>query len=629
MCREDAEPSSPVEQSYRARLEELGAEKQQLDTRDSRLSTARGITFLAAGGSGLYALIQDVPDAWWLAAGTFAVFMFFVVLHAIVSTKQFDVERRISFYQRGNERLAGSYRAPDKEAHRRGDEHRDGEHPYTSDLDVFGSGSLFEQLNTTQTPGGADRLAEWLKQAAAPDVVRARQRAVQELAAHDALREELSLAGMRAARVDPDARPFIRWAAEKSPLREARAVLAAAALVLVPATVALLAGAWSLPGAWRKAWLVGAGLQILLLMASRARVEPVVGPIALKQSPLGRYHALIALLEAQSFDDERLVQLQHELEGPDGEPASLAMQKLERLASLAAARHNAIIAVVANVLLSWDLLCAVALDRWRDRCGERVARWLDALAEFEALAAVATFAHEHPAYAYPEIAQGGGHYQASALGHPLIPPAARVCNELRLDDETRALMITGSNMSGKSTMLRSIGLNAVLALAGAPVCAESMTMSALRLQSSVRVDDSLERGASRFFAEVTKLKRVVDSLDDDDTPVLFLLDEVLHGTNSRERVLGAKAVVQHLVERRAIGAVTSHDLGLVALEELTERRVRNVHFEDHIEGGAMCFDYRMKQGPVGTSNALRLMRMVGLDMVDADSGTKSDGDTQS
>jgi DNA mismatch repair ATPase MutS len=173
-------------------------------------------------------------------------------------------------------------------------------------------------------------------------------------------------------------------------------------------------------------------------------------------------------------------------------------------------------------------------------------------------------------------------------------------------------MITGSNMSGKSTMLRSMGLGAVLAQAGAPVCAAELTMSPVRVFTSMRVGDALDRGVSRFYMEVEKLKRIVDALDEAGAPVMFLLDEVLHGTNSRERIIGAKAVVRYLVEHGAIGAVSSHDLGLVELERLTDGKVKNVHFEDHIENGRMCFDYRMKAGAVSTSNALRLMRDVGL-----------------
>jgi DNA mismatch repair ATPase MutS len=317
------------------------------------------------------------------------------------------------------------------------------------------------------------------------------------------------------------------------------------------------------------------------------------------------------LLESHRFEDPHLSELQQALEPTRGVTASAAMKRLDSLAGLAALRHNALIYIVAELLLSWDVWCAFLLDRWRARYGARVDGWLEALSELEALAALATFADEHPGYAWPELAGDSPHFRAVALGHPLIVPPQRVVNDVTLDAEVAALMITGSNMSGKSTMLRSVGIAAVLAQAGGPVCAQQLALSPLRVITSMRVGDALDRGASRFYMEVRKLKRVVDELDG-EVPLLFLLDEVLHGTNSRERNIGAKAVVKHLVAHGAIGAVSSHDLGLVELESLTDGRVMNVHFEDHLEAGEMRFDYRMKAGPVSTSNALRLMREVGI-----------------
>jgi DNA mismatch repair ATPase MutS len=345
-------------------------------------------------------------------------------------------------------------------------------------------------------------------------------------------------------------------------------------------------------------------------------LEPVLAPICLKQSPLGHYRQLLALAEGAPFDDEALRTIQQRL-CERGATASAAMDRLEKLIGLAAVRHNALIYILADVFALWDVWCAFLIDRWRAAHGARVATWLEALAELEALVSLATFAHEHPEHAWPVLTDGPPRFVASALGHPLIDPEQRVANDVALTDDHPALMITGSNMSGKSTMLRSIGINAVLAQAGAPVCAQSLEMTPLAVHTSMRAHDDLDRGASRFFAEVAKLQRTVAALEATratDPTLLFLLDEVLHGTNSRERNIGAKAVVRYLVDRGAIGAVSSHDLGLVELSKLTDGRVVNVHFEDHIADDKMCFDYRMKPGPVSTSNALRLMRMVGIDV---------------
>jgi len=258
----------------------------------------------------------------------------------------------------------------------------------------------------------------------------------------------------------------------------------------------------------------------------------------------------------------------------------------------------------------------MALLRWRARFGRRVRGWLDALAEVEALAGLGAFAHEHPEFAWPEPAPRPS-FVAEGLGHPLIADDRRVGNDVRIPEPGRALVVTGSNMSGKSTLLRAIGINAVLAYAGAPVCARAMSIGAARVVTSMRVEDSLEQGVSHFYAELRRIRRVLDlAREVAEAPVLFLLDEILHGTNSRERIIGACAVVRELVERGAIGAVSTHDLGITALARELPARVDNVHFEEQVEGDAMTFDYVLRPGVVHSSNALRLMRALGILAVD-------------
>jgi DNA mismatch repair ATPase MutS len=268
-------------------------------------------------------------------------------------------------------------------------------------------------------------------------------------------------------------------------------------------------------------------------------------------------------------------------------------------------------------LLMWDVHCAWALLRWRARAGSRLRGWLDALGEIEALASLGAFAFEHPDFAWPEpTAQPM--LDAGSLGHPLIADDRRVGNDVRLPSAGRALVVTGSNMSGKSTLLRAIGVNAVLAFAGAPVCARTMRIGPARVATSMRVDDSLEQGVSHFYAELRRLKQVIDLAREPGRvqPVLFLFDEILHGTNSRERVIGACAVVRELLAVGALGAVSTHDLGITALERELGGSVENVHFEEQVAGDAMTFDYVLRPGIVQSSNALRLMRAMGIDVVD-------------
>jgi DNA mismatch repair ATPase MutS len=264
----------------------------------------------------------------------------------------------------------------------------------------------------------------------------------------------------------------------------------------------------------------------------------------------------------------------------------------------------------------WDVHCAAALLQWRARAGRRLRGWLDVVGEVEALASLGAFAFEHPGFAWPELVSDPV-FEAFGLAHPLIAEDRRVGNDVKLGGAVRAWVVTGSNMSGKSTLLRAMGVNAVLAAAGAPVCARQMRIGPLRVATSMRVDDSLEGGISHFYAELLRLKRIVDrARAPDEAAVFFLLDEILHGTNSRERIVGAASIVRELLGHGAIGAVSTHDLGIAELERDLAGRIENVHFEEQVEGSTMSFDYVLRQGIVQSSNALRLMRALGLAVPD-------------
>jgi DNA mismatch repair ATPase MutS len=259
----------------------------------------------------------------------------------------------------------------------------------------------------------------------------------------------------------------------------------------------------------------------------------------------------------------------------------------------------------------WGVHCALAVAAWRERHGASVDAWLTAVGQIEALCSLAAYAWEHPADVYPDLEEGEARFEAEALGHPLIPEARCVRNDVALGGATRVLIVSGSNMSGKSTLLRAVGTNAVLALAGAPVRAARLRLSRVSVGATVRIRDSLQEGTSRFYAELVRLRDLV-RIAQGPIPLLFLLDEILHGTNSHDRRLGAAAVVRGLVQRGAIGLVTTHDLALSAVESDPEVQATNVHFEDRLEDGQMVFDYRMRPGVVRTSNALALMRTLGL-----------------
>jgi hypothetical protein len=337
------------------------------------------------------------------------------------------------------------------------------------------------------------------------------------------------------------------------------------------------------------------------------RVNKILDGVEKRADDLAVLAATLERIERESFGAPRLAFLRDAM-FHDGRPASRRIAALHRWVELLEMRKNPIV-------LPWLIgtQVAMAVEAWRRVSGHDVAVWVDAVAEFEAMASFAAYHFENPDDPFAEVVEDGPRVEARGLGHPLLPKAACVRNDLRIGDDLRVLIVSGSNMSGKSTLLRSIGANVVLALAGAPVKATSLRLSPVAIGATLRVQDSLQEGKSRFYAEILRLRQVVD-LTGGPSPLLFLLDEILHGTNSHDRLSGASAVVRGLIDRGAIGLVTTHDLALAEVAETLAPRAENVHFEDHFEDGVMRFDYTMRPGVVRKSNALALMRAVGLEV---------------
>jgi len=321
---------------------------------------------------------------------------------------------------------------------------------------------------------------------------------------------------------------------------------------------------------------------------------------------------LLERLEKEPFKSQRLEQLTHALD-VHGLTASAEIRRLERSVEYLDSARNQFFRLLAAPLV-WIPQFTMAIEKWRQDCGPHIGEWIAAVGEFEALCSLATFAYERPDAVFPELVpEPAPLFDGADVRHPLIPRDHAVGNDVRLGSPCDLWIVSGSNMSGKSTLLRAVGLNAALAWAGAPVCCARLRVSPLRIGASIRVNDSLTDNKSRFYAEISRLRDIVD-LARAGQPTLFLLDELLSGTNSHDRRIGAAAVIQGLVERGAIGLVTTHDLALADITNTLGERARNVHFEDHIENGEIHFDYHLRDGVVERSNALELMRAVGLDV---------------
>jgi hypothetical protein len=603
-CTELAE-SPESEQAPRAEIERRLALRQGLARKRGRIDYA--LSWIR-GGIAAAALVL-----WWLSLGSdgiatvwillpVAVFLVAAVVHGGVARRLRLAQRAVAFYEAAVARLEHRWAGTGDGGVRFLDE----AHPYAADLDLFGRGSLYELLSTARTGAGRQTLADWLRTPASPADARSRQAAVAELRPALALREDLALSGEDVeAGIDPAA--LAAWStAPPAPLPR----LALPISRVLAALDVAAAAAWAL-GAGPRPFIAAVAVAGAWALTVRTRVERTLRAAERPGRDLALLAVVLARLERERFVAPLLVGLRQKLE-TGGLSASAQVRRLAGLQQLLDSRRHKLFAPIALPLL-WSTQLALAIEAWRLRVGQRVPVWLAAVGEMEALSALAGYAFEHPADALPQIVDEGPLFDGSGVGHPLIPQTACVRNDVRLDGGSRLLLVSGSNMSGKSTLLRTVGLNAVLGLAGAPVRASSLRLSRFSIGASIRIVDSLQAGTSRFYAEITRLRELVD-LAGDHPPLLFLLDEILHGTNSQDRRVGAEAVVRGLLQRGAVGLATTHDLALARIADDATLHAENVHFDDHLEGGRVAFDYRLKKGVVTRSNAIALMRAVGLEV---------------
>ena len=559
------------------------------------------LAFLAIGLIMLWFVVFASLSAWWLVFPS-VVFVALGRVQARITEVRLRCERAARLYEQGLARLDDRWTGMGAT----GDRFNDPAHPYAEDLDIFGRGSLFELLSTARTDTGEETLARWLLTPAGSDVVRARQDAVSELRPKLDLREDLALLG-EGVPSGESARGLSAWA--NGPYWNISPWIRPTAIVISLFTIATLI-----------LWFVGFSaipfVSVLLirqvfLYSLRVPVGRVISEVDGPGNNLSLLSDILQRLEHERNECALLKELRAALDIA-GLPASKQIARLNRLVELLDSRRNLIFAPFAGILL-WPVQCAISIEQWRQQSGPAVGRWLDAVGELEALSSFASYAYEHPHDPFPELIDSNARFEATQMGHPLISEQRNVRADLRLGDEPGVLIVSGSNMSGKSTLLRTVGVNVVLALAGAPVRAVSLHLSPLQVGASIRIQDSLQAGASRFYAEIKRLRQIVE-LTNGGPPVLFLLDEILHGTNSHDRQIGGERVVRGLIERGAIGLITTHDLALARIADDLGARAANVHFEDHLEDGQMRFDYRLRPGVVQHSNALELMRSVGLDV---------------
>jgi MutS domain V len=589
---------------YDRRLDAWRARIIALDAAHLRVSNLRLVTAAAAAVACWLAFGRNAISSLWIP-GIAAAFVALMVIHARILERRERAQRAERWYVRGLDRLNGTW--PGKGRH--GGRFLD-DHPYARDLDLFGRGSVFELMNTASTEAGEETLADWLRAPASIPEIGARQTAAAELREKIDFREDLAVLAAESEVSRTGSLASWAAAAPAGLTRTAQAALAASGVTM--AAVAWLVLNERLAARWLIIWLLA---ESLVALVWRRPVHLVLSRIATPDRDLALVGGLLSRIETERVSAPRLAELEAVFV-TDGVPPSRRIAQLRRLVSWLDSTRNQMFAPIALALLLPQQLAA-AIDRWHAAYGPHVVLWLKAIGELEALSAIGTYAFEHPNDPFPTLADGGPLFGARALGHPLMVDERSVRNDVALGGGAAGIIvISGSNMSGKSTLLRSVGVNVVLAQAGAPVRATELTLSPLAIGATLKVEDSLQAGHSRFYAEILRIRDIVQAAREAGSrrATLFLLDEILHGTNSHDRRIGAEAIVRALARLGAIGLVTTHDLALTALPERLGDVAVNMHFEDRLEDGRMTFDYRMRPGVVEHSNALALMRAVGLDV---------------
>jgi MutS-like protein len=594
---------------YHARITEWTGHRDAAAARGATLSRLRLASFLGGAAVLWWGLARHQPVATLAGIAGFIAFAVLVVVHARVleRVERAETGRRLGTH--GLARLARDWKTlPEVPAPSELDLDA---HPYARDLDVFGHASLAKWLGRPATIHGARRLWEWLLGGAEPGEIRMRQPAIEELAAKREWREALAIEGQLTTLSPAELVRFLEWA--ESDRQAVPGAIQGVSVLIPPATVILfgLFATGLIEDPW---WLIPLAAAILLSLGFAYWMHSTFDRVSLGERAMRRYAAMLSLVCHESWTSAEVVRLRQAMCA--GGEAPEVLSKLARLSGWSELRRGSpIVHFAVQAVTLWDFHVYFAFHRWRARDGRHVRGWIEALGSVDALATLAMIRADQPAWTTPRVDPAAASLRAAALGHPLLPDDRRVANDVEVGPRETLLLITGSNMSGKSTLLRAIGLNAVLAQAGAPACAAAFEMPPADLHTSIRVEDSLELGLSYFMAALARLKQIVDAAERGVAPgraLLYLLDEVLQGTNSVERGIAVRAVVRHLLDARAIGVMTTHDLA-IADEEPIKSAARLAHFTEQVHpDGTMTFDYRLRPGLATSTNALRLMQLIGI-----------------
>ena len=533
-----------------------------------------------------------------------AIFVFFFLVKKHVQTERKQKETAIRKKLADDELMALNHRY---DHFKNGSEFSDSDHFYSFDLDLFGEGSLFQFLNRTVSVGGKEKLAGWLS---SPDLdgktINEKQKAIRELSENNEWRMKFRVAGLIFEEDESLHKEMLDWSAKGLQLPKASLIKVFLWLVPVLTFAALVPAILGFSKLF--VWLM-VFVQWGLLVYFRKEISFYFQYFGRKSALLDKYHSVLQVIENSEFKTENLVVLKQKIVSP--EPAGKVISGLKIWVNRFEYRQNIIVMFLLNSLLLWDVRCMFHLWRWHNEYHSKLASWLDVIAEFDAFVSLANYAANQSQFVYPEVVEDDFAYSAKELGHPLLESRKRICNDFEITGWSKVMIITGANMAGKSTFLRTVGINLVLACTGAPVCAAKMKFKPVSLYTNMRTTDSLQKEESYFFAELKRIKRVLDLLEQ-GIPVFVILDEMLKGTNSVDKLNGSKALVGKLTKLKSVSLVATHDLKLSEMEYEIPGKVENRCFEIRIVNDEMIFDYKLTSGITQTMNATFLMRKMGI-----------------
>lgn len=597
--------NSTPEQFYTIRISELLAEKGKQNKTKSQLAWLRFFSLILAFTTAL--LIWPYGQLLSLSAFFILIGLFIYFLKKDINNNEAieNTNRLIAINE--TEQLVLQHQfthLPD------GSKYQPVSHPYSNDLDIFGRASLFQYINRTTSEQGHTAIASWLIEPGTVPSVVERQEAAKELAGKTSWRQQLQAYGVADAITNSTEEKVSNWIAEEN--RFIHSTFWKILRIVLPAISLSVLGLYIAGYIDSNKFFPAATLLMIIAFSISKKVIPAHSKLSKISPQLETLSTSIAWIEHTTFNSNFLQELKNVF-AHHSEKASQKIKALTRILERLDLRLNIVVFIPLNTFLFWDLQQVFALEKWKEHNKQDISNWFKGLADMEAISSIGNLTFNHPAWVFPVISNEEAVFESDKLGHPLIPADKRVNNSFSTKDVNQLNLVTGSNMAGKSTFLRSIGINMVLAMMGAPVCARQLTLSPMKVMSSMRISDNLEESTSTFYAELKKLKEIIEAVNRNEK-VFLLLDEILRGTNSADRHIGSKSLIKQLIHHKAAGILATHDLELAKMAEIYPENIKNYHFDVQVTNEELYFDYKLKTGICQSMNASILMKKIGIEL---------------